>query len=120
MNSGCHEPITASDCLLEAPSLPAVGPRPRPRWAETEGLPLPLGATWIEDEQAFNFAVFAEDAATVKLVLYSPQDLANPILSFQLDSLRNKSGRIWHCRTGMPRESFNVKFVDDCFRVGPG
>ena len=26
------------------------------RWARTEGSPLPLGATWIEREQAFNFA----------------------------------------------------------------
>ena len=32
-----------------------------------EGLPLPLGVSWVEDEQAFNFAVYAEHAESVKL-----------------------------------------------------
>jgi isoamylase len=69
-----------------------------PRWAQTEGTPLPLGATWIEEEQAFNFAVHAEHADGVTLLLYSANDFANPLLTFQFDFLRNKSGRIWHCR----------------------
>ena len=78
--------------------LPATTYPDRRRWAEAEGLPLPLGATWIEEEHAFNFAVYAEHAESVTLLLYSPNDLANPILKFQFDFLRNKSGRIWHCR----------------------
>ena len=90
--------ITPSDCVAEAPSLPAVGPEKRSRWAQTEGAPLPLGATWIEEEQAFNFAVCAEHAESVKLFLYSPTDLAKPVLTFHFDPIRNKSGRIWHCR----------------------
>jgi isoamylase len=76
----------------------AVSVSQRTRWAQTEGTPLPLGATWIEDEQAFNFAVYAEHADTVTLLLYSADDFANPLLTFQFDHLRNKSGRIWHCR----------------------
>ena len=76
----------------------AVSPHKRPRWAQTEGTPLPLGATWIEEEQAFNFAVYAEHAESVTLLLYSADELANPILTFQFDFVRNKSGRIWHCR----------------------
>jgi len=72
--------------------------RPGRMWAQTEGSPLPLGATWIEEEQAFNFAVYAEHAESVALLLYSPENLANPLLTFQFNSLRNKSGRIWHCR----------------------
>jgi pullulanase/glycogen debranching enzyme len=64
--------ITPSDCVAEAPSVPAVGPEKRSRWAQTEGTPLPLGATWIEEDQAFNFAVCAEHAESVKLFLYSP------------------------------------------------
>ncbi len=75
-----------------------VSPPKRPTWAQTEGAPLPLGATWIEDEQAFNFAVYAEHAASVTLLLYSADDLAHPILTFHFDYIRNKSGRIWHCR----------------------
>src|SRR5260370_41779885 len=70
----------------------------RPTWEEAEGNPLPLGVKWIEEEQAFNFAVHSEHAASVPLLLYSPADLVNPLLTFQLDFLHNKSGRIWHCR----------------------
>ncbi len=70
----------------------------RRSWAQTEGTPLPLGAMWIEEERAFNFAVYAEHAASVTLLFYSADDLAQPILTFQFDHIRNKSGRIWHCR----------------------
>ena len=70
----------------------------RPTWAQTEGSPLPLGVTWIEKEQAFNFAVHSEHAESVTLLLYSAMDLVNPIVTFRFDFLRNKSGRIWHCR----------------------
>ena len=59
---------------------------------------MPLGATWIEEEQAFNFAVYAEHAESVTLLLYCAEELANPILTFPFDFVRNKSGRIWHCR----------------------
>ena len=80
------------------PSLPASAYLPRRRWAQAEGLPLPLGATWIEEEQSFNFAVYAEHAETVTLLLYSANDLTNPLLTFQFDFVQNKSGRIWHSR----------------------
>ena len=70
----------------------------RPTWTQAEGTPLPLGVTWLEEEQAFNFAVHAEHAESVTLLLYAPTDLVEPLLSYRLDFLRNKSGRIWHCR----------------------
>ena len=66
--------------------------------SRSEGNPLPLGVHWIEEEQAFNFAVHSEHAESVTLLLYSPADLVNPLLRLQLDFLHNKSGRIWHCR----------------------
>ena len=69
-----------------------------PLWEQSEGTPLPLGATWIEDEEAFNFAVYAEHADGVPLLLYSEEDVESPILTFPFDFHRNKSGRIWHCR----------------------
>ena len=78
--------------------LAGVLPPRRRSWTQTEGSPLPLGATWIEEERAFNFAVYAEYAESVTLLLYSADDLANPILTFRFDFVRNKSGRIWHCR----------------------
>src|SRR5215510_7954786 len=67
-------------------------------WEQAEGTPLPLGVTWIEEEQAFNFAVHAEHAESVTLLLYASTDLVNPLRTFRFDFLRNKSGRIWHCR----------------------
>jgi isoamylase len=70
----------------------------RPSWAQTEGAPLPLGVTWIEQERAFNFALHSEHADSVTLLLYSSDDLFTPLLTFRFDFLRNKSGRIWHCR----------------------
>ena len=81
------------------PTQPAAAPvTKRPSWAQTEGTPLPLGVTWIEQERAFNFAVHSEHAESVTLLLFSSDDLVTPFLTFRFDFLRNKSGRIWHCR----------------------
>ena len=86
------------------PVAPTDAPQPaaaltkRPKWEQVEGSPLPLGVTWIEEEQAFNFAVYSEHAESVTLLLYSSTDVVNPLLTFRFDFLRNKSGRIWHCR----------------------
>ena len=77
---------------------PAAPVTRRPTWGQAEGTPLPLGATWIEEEQAFNFAVHSEHAESVTLLLYSATDFVNPLLTFHFHFLRNKSGRIWHCR----------------------
>jgi isoamylase len=77
----------------------------RSTWEQAEGNPLPLGVTWIEEEQAFNFAVHSEHAESVTLLLYSPADLVNPLLRLQLDFLHNKSGRIWHCRVPVAKIS---------------
>src|ERR1700741_1728350 len=83
--------------LLER-STPAMAPARRPSWEQAEGSSLPLGATWIEAEQAFNFAVHAEHAESITLLFYTSEDLVNPSLTYRFDFLRNKSGRIWHCR----------------------
>ncbi len=92
--------VASADVVRSAdPSQPAAAAvSKRPSWEQTEGSPLPLGVTWIEEEQAFNFAVHAEHAESVTLLLYSSADLVDPLLTFRFDFLRNKSGRIWHCR----------------------
>ena len=97
MNKAIHETIP-DDKRASRAALMAVSPPKRRKWEEEDGTPLPLGATWIAEEQAFNFAVYAEQAESVTLLLYSADDLVNPILTFPFDFLRNKSGRIWHCR----------------------
>jgi len=68
------------------------------RWASKEGLPFPLGATRIEDEQVYNFAIYSKHAESVTLLLYAARDVVNPVLTYRFDYLRNKSGRVWHCR----------------------
>lgn len=67
-------------------------------WTTVEGAPFPLGATWIEAAQAWNFALYSKHAESVTLLLYVAEDLANPVFTYRFDYLRNKSGRIWHCR----------------------
>jgi isoamylase len=67
-------------------------------WEQAEGSPSPLGVTWIAEEQAFNFALHAEHAESVTLLLFGSADLVNPSLTVRFDFLHNKSGRIWHCR----------------------
>jgi isoamylase len=67
-------------------------------WEQSEGSPLPLGSTWIEEEQAYNFAICAEYAESVTLLLYTAPELVVPAFVYRFDFLTNKSGHIWHCR----------------------
>ncbi|MEZ6044042.1 MAG: hypothetical protein R3C11_00355 [Planctomycetaceae bacterium] len=67
-------------------------------WAQLEGMPFPLGASWIKDQQAYNFALYSKHAESVELRFYSENDLSTPVRVFQFDYLVNKSGPIWHCR----------------------
>ncbi len=69
-----------------------------PLWEKTDGTPRPLGVTWLEHDQQYNFALYAGDAATVTLQLYQKHELRVPCISVTLDPLLNKSGPIWHCR----------------------
>ena len=68
------------------------------RWEKIEGTPSILGATWVEEDEAFNFALYSKHAEEVRLLLYSNSDLVRPVLEVSLDYLKNKSGPVWHCR----------------------
>ncbi len=68
------------------------------RWTAAEGSPRPLGITLAESEQAYNFALYSKHATGVTVHLYTEHDTVNPIYSYHFDFLKNKSGRIWHCR----------------------
>ena len=70
----------------------------RSSWASFEGLPIPLGVTWIAEEEAWNFAVYSEHADRVTLVLCADEDPTSPVASRWLDYLRNKSEPVWHSR----------------------
>jgi isoamylase len=97
VNKPTHEALADSKRAPGAAAA-AVSPVKRLTWEQTDGTSLPLGATWIEDDEAFNFAVYAEHAESVTLLLYSAEDVESPILTFPFDFVGNKSGRIWHCR----------------------
>jgi glycogen operon protein len=66
-------------------------------WERAEGVPVPLGATWIEDEQAYNFALYSRHATGVTLLLYAEDDLVTPVYQWRLDPQINKTQAIWHC-----------------------
>ncbi len=67
-------------------------------WTATEGTRFPLGTSWVEEDSAWNFSLYSQDAESVTLLLYAETDLVNPVFTYRFDYLRNKSGRIWHCR----------------------
>ncbi len=67
-------------------------------WHSAEGSSSHLGVTWIEEEQAFNFALYSKHAAEVTLLLYCKSDLVHPLHEYRFNPLINKSGRVWHCR----------------------
>jgi glycogen operon protein len=85
------------------------------RWAATEGLPFPLGSTRIEEEDAYNFALYSKHAQSVTLLLYTESDIVNPVLAYRFDYLKNKTGRVWHCRislASMKEASYYAYSVD--------
>jgi isoamylase len=68
------------------------------RWETKEGSANPLGATWIAEEQAYNFAIYSKHASSVTLLLFGPENFVTPVLKYRFDSFKNKTGRVWHAR----------------------
>lgn len=66
-------------------------------WASHEGSPYPLGVSWCAQDEAYNFALYAKHATSVRLLLFDG-DLEVPRVERVLDPRVNKSGRVWHCR----------------------
>ncbi len=67
-------------------------------WLVEEGAPIPLGVTFVEEDESYNFAIYSKHANRVTLLVYDSEDAVTPTLSFEMNYLRNKSARIWHCR----------------------
>jgi len=66
-------------------------------WIPGEGAPWPLGASWMESQRAYNFALYSRNARSVTLLLYAEDDPAIPVHFRVLDPVLNKTGLIWHC-----------------------
>src|SRR5688572_14250299 len=83
-------------------SLPLTGTgypvAPVDPWSTIEGSPHPLGAWWVPEQQAWNFALHARHATAVTLLLYGRSDLSTPLAERRLDPLNNRSSRVWHLR----------------------
>lgn len=67
-------------------------------WSDRDGFPNPLGATWLEECEAFNFAIYSKYATAVTLLCYGATDSVEPVLRLDFDLYRNRTGRIWHAR----------------------
>src|SRR2546423_14796618 len=67
-------------------------------WAAADGSPTPLGVTHVAADQAYNFAIYSKNSTRVRLLLFSTDDLLNPISTVEFDQFRNRTGRIWHAR----------------------
>lgn len=75
------------------------------RWQQQDGSAFPLGATWLREERAWNFAIYSKHAERVTLLLYGEDEIREPLVRYQLNHLRNKSGPIWHCRLSADQTS---------------
>jgi glycogen operon protein len=73
------------------------------RWLESEGAPSPLGVTWVESLDAYNFALYSRNATAVTLLCYAPDDLLHPVFTYRFHHRGNKTGRVWHC--WVPRDA---------------
>ena len=71
-------------------------------WISEEGAPAPLGVSFDKEARAYNFALYSKHATGVVLHLYADGDPVNPVFSYRFDYLKNKSGRVWHCRIPAP------------------
>jgi pullulanase/glycogen debranching enzyme len=65
-------------------------------WERVEGSPSPLGATWVESEQAWNFALFSRHATGVTRSRYGDADVVKPVFELKLDPVQRElqAGRV--------------------------
>ena len=66
-------------------------------WIAREGYPGRGGVTYVARLNAYNFAIYSKHATSVRLNLYRAGAVSEPFFTLDLDPLRNKTGRIWHC-----------------------
>jgi isoamylase len=57
-----------------------------------------LGVTWLQDELAVNFALYSQYATDVTLLISTNNDSRDSAIQHWLNYLKNKFGRVWHCR----------------------
>ena len=111
-------PLVPTSPVGAAAAAPALDP-----WSTIEGSPWPLGATWVPEQQAWNFALQARHATSVSLLLYGNGDFAVPLAERRLDPLNNRTSRVWHCRVpsaDVPGAAYYAYRVDGPHGAGAG
>ena len=67
-------------------------------WLAAEGSPVPLGATWVENDPSLELRPVFQACRERHAAALRGCGLRHSRLDLPFDYLRNKSGRIWHCR----------------------
>jgi hypothetical protein len=62
-------------------------------WLGQEESALPE-ATWLGDEEAFNFALYSKYASEVRVLMCSREDTTHPLHEYKVDLLIKKSERV--------------------------
>ena len=90
--------------------------------ARSDGEILPPGASWVEEDHAYNFSLYAQHAESVVLLLFAEDDLVRPLLEFRLDPRVNKTWIMWHCRLGgeVGAARYYAYRIDGPRAAGPG
>ena len=52
----------------------------------------------MPEEVSNNFAIYSKYASQIDLLLYSRDDVTQPLYEYEFNPLINKSARVWHCR----------------------
>lgn len=66
-------------------------------WKPEDGLSYPFGATWNDELSGFNFALYSKAATKLELYLFKKDNPSQVVFSFSFDTVKNKTGTIWHC-----------------------
>ncbi len=85
--------------------------------AKIEGASCPFGVSWVQEDEAYNFAIYSKDAKEVSLLLYDGQNFLTPLAVVPFDLPGNRTGRVWHKRVPA---SVTTKAVYYAYRIdGP-
>jgi glycogen operon protein len=93
------------------------------RKPKAEGTIFPRGASWVEEDRAYNFSLYSHHAEGVVVLLFSEDDLVHPVLEYRLDPRINKTWMVWHCRLSGPeaeRACYYAYRIDGPPAAGPG
>lgn len=66
-------------------------------WKAADGEPFPLGATWNNTLQGFNFALYSKEASAVSLHFFKKDTPGQEVATLPLNPAIHRTGSIWHC-----------------------